>query len=142
MERRKFLRSACGFCVLGAAGLLLPEILTSCGTSHATVYKTTIDQNRITVPLALFDNSTLQMVRPKGWFYDIAVIKNQDNTFSALLMKCTHMDNQLSVAGDGFSCSLHGSHFDKKGTVKKGPAERPLTNYKTTIEQTNITIYV
>jgi len=142
MERRTFLNAACKLCVLGAAGYILPQSLLSCAPGKSAVYKATVDGNAIRVPLSLFDAGNVQMVRPKGWFYDIAVIRHQDLSYSAMLMKCTHMDNQLTIAGDGFHCSLHGSHFDKDGQVRKGPAEKALTRYNTTIEDNNLTIHI
>lgn len=141
MERRKFIKASCQLCLLGAAGYMLP-MLSSCGTTKSTVYKADIQDKKITVPLALFATCNLQMVRPKGWFYDIAVQKNEDDTYSALLMKCTHMDNQLVLAGNGFQCNLHGSHFDKTGKVQKGPAEMPLKHFTITKDQTNLTINI
>jgi Rieske Fe-S protein len=57
-------------------------------------------------------------------------------------MQCTHQENQLDVTGNGFSCSLHGSQFDKDGNVLKGPAEDHLQRYKTTIKNNNLVIEV
>lgn len=141
MERRKFLKSTCQLCLLGAAGYLLPT-LSSCATSKSSVYKTALNGNNITIPLSLFDQTNIQIVRPTGWFYDIAVHKKEDGTFAALLMKCTHMDNQLVLTGSGFSCSLHGSTFSKEGVVQKGPAEHPLQHYTTTIQANQLIITI
>ena len=37
---------------------------------------------------------------------------------------------------------MHGSEFDANGNVKKGPAEKPLERYYTTIENNNLIIQV
>lgn len=142
MERRNFIKSTCQLCLLGVAGLALPQMLSSCNTTKSSVYKTAIDKNKVSIPLALFAESTVQLVRPEGWYYDIAVEKHEDGTYAALLMKCTHMDNQLDVSSSGFSCSMHGSLFDKDGQVKKGPAERPLKHYRTETQEGNLIIYI
>ncbi len=142
MERRKFLKSGCSLCLLGAAGLILPQTLLSCAGSGMAVYKTGIENSKITVPKTLFEKSPVQMVRPRGWFYDIAVSRKDEGGFSAILMKCTHMDNQLSLSSDGFHCSLHGSHFNKSGAVVKGPAEVSLTHYTVTVEENEIIIHI
>ena len=63
-------------------------------------------------------------------------------TYSALLMQCTHMDNQLSAEQNGFSCSLHGSRFNSEGNVIKGPAEMPLKKYETSVNNENIIIKI
>ncbi len=94
------------------------------------------------MPLSLFEKGSLQFVRPKGWLYDIAVQKKSDGTYEALLMQCTHMDNQLMPAQNGFSCSLHGSKFNTEGKVIKGPAEMPLKKYSTSINNTNLVIII
>lgn len=142
MERRKFIRSGCTFCLLGAAGMLLP-MLESCGTTQKTaVYKTTVKDNKIEVPLSLFAQGTLQFVRAKGQYYDIAVQQHEDNTYTALLLRCTHMDNQLNITGNGYRCNQHGSEFDKDGNVKKGPAEHALKQYNVTIDNDKLVITI
>ena len=76
------------------------------------------------------------------FLYDIAVEKNEDNNFRALLMQCTHQENQLTQQGNGFHCSLHGSQFDKEGRVVKGPAERPLKQFPVSIENDQLIIHI
>lgn len=139
MERRKFISSSCKICLLGAAGFSLTQI--GCATTFP-VYKTSITNGSLNVPLNLFDKSALQIVRPAGWYYDVAVQKNTDNSYSALLLQCTHQENQLTPTGSGYHCSLHGSDFDKQGNVRKGPAEQPLHHFKTSVENNFISIHV
>lgn len=140
MERRKFLTSSCKFCMGAALAAAFSE-LTGCGTPYQ-VMKTPILNNKVEVPLTSFAQSNTVFVRPEGWYYDIAVEKKADNTYSALLLQCTHQENQLNVSGDGYTCSLHGSKFDKNGKVRKGPAERSLEHYKTTTDSNNLFIEV
>src|SRR5215470_5659810 len=107
MKRREFLRSSCNACMLMTAGYFLPA-LASCSPKYS-VYKTAIVDKKVLVPLAMFEKSSLQLVRPTGWVYDIAVEKKEDNTYTALLLQCTHQENQLTPNGtNGFYCSLHG----------------------------------
>jgi len=127
--------------MLLTAGLILP-MLPGCGPAAYQVIHTEIHDDQIQVPLAGFAQSPLQLVRPNGWLYAIAVRKKEDNTYSALLLKCTHQDNQLTTTGNGFTCSLHGSAFNTEGAVTKGPAERALKPYLTTTDQTNLTIHL
>lgn len=140
MQRKEFIKSTCNFCLLGAAGFMLPQLI-GCSPAMA-VYKTTVKNNQVEMPLTLFEKSNLQFVRPAGWYYDIAVQKKEDNTYAAILMKCTHQENQLTKTGNGFQCSLHGSQFDATGKVRKGPAEKPLKTYTTSIEQNNLIISI
>lgn len=140
MHRRKFISSSCKICLLGAAGYSLLQ-LESCAPA-ISVYKTPITNGNLNVPLDLFAKSPLQIVRPNGWYYDVAVQKNEDNSYSALLLQCTHQENQLTVSGAGYHCSLHGSNFDKQGKVKKGPAELPLQHFETSVADNILNIHI
>jgi len=123
-----------------AAGYLLSS-LSGC-TPKYSVFKTDIVDKKISIPISLFYKSSFQLVRPAGWYYDIGVQKNNESTYSALLLRCTHQDNQLTLAGNGFHCNLHGSQFDKNGSVMKGPAERSLEQYKTYLDKDNLIIEI
>jgi len=94
------------------------------------------------VPLNLFEKNALQIVRPAGWYYDVAVQKNDDNSYTALLLQCTHQENQLTVTGTGYHCSLHGSDFDKQGNVRKGPAEQSLHHFETSVDNNVLNIHI
>jgi len=142
MERSAFIKSSCNICMLLTAGMILPT-LTGCGPAAYKVINTDIHNDQVAVPLTGFTQSPLQLVRPKGWYYSIAVRKKEDNTYSALLLKCTHQDNQLTPAGsNGYTCSLHGSAFNTAGVVTKGPAERSLKEYPVTTDQDNLIIHI
>jgi Rieske Fe-S protein len=125
-----------------AAGYFLPQ-LAGCAAAKYTSVKTSIVDKKVVLPLNTFDKTALQLVRPTGWLYDIAVEKKPDNTYSALLLQCTHQENQLTPNGtSGFYCSFHGSKFDSNGKVLKGPAELPLQRYTTYPENGNLIIEV
>jgi Rieske Fe-S protein len=141
MERRSFLKDTCKICVLGATTFSIAEFLASCGTT-VKGFKTTVTDNKIEVPLSLFDASATQIISPKNYEYEIAVQKNTDSTFQALLLRCTHQNNQLIPTGSGYYCSLHGSQYDKQGKVKKGPAERPLPLLTVETTPTNLIIHI
>jgi len=132
MERREFLRTSCNLCLSGAAVMVLPG-LTACSPASYNVYKTNIVDRQLHVPLDLFSKSPFQVVRPKGWYYDIAVTKKEDNTYE---------ENQLTLNGNGYRCSLHGSQFDKNGKVTKGPAELPLERYQTHLTNNELVIEI
>lgn len=141
MERRAFLRSTCNICGLLAAGTILPSLLAGCGPAAYQVIHSPIHNDQIDIPLTGFDKSPLQIVRPDGWLYSIAVQRHENNTYTAHLLKCTHQDNQLTVAGNnGYTCSLHGSTFNTEGKVTKGPAERSLRSYSITPGNNTLTI--
>jgi len=125
MKRSDFLKLSCTGCLLGAAGLISVSSLVSCSPAAGlAVYKAPVTDQKVAVPLAELATKNITIVRGKGMDFDIAVHKQADGTFEALLLRCTHFSNPLIANGNGYSCSLHGSEFDAAGKVKKGPAAK------------------
>ena len=60
----------------------------------------------------------------------------------AVLAACTHQGCQPEPVGDRLACPCHGSEFAFDGTVLQGPAERPLTRYRVTVEGEDIVVRV
>lgn len=141
MERRRFLQSSCNLCILAATGCFLPG-LSSCSPAAMKALQTDVNNNIISLPLNSISASGLQIIHPKKSLYDIAVQKKPDGSYEALLLQCTHQENQLTVTSNGYKCSLHGSQFDKDGNVTHGPAAEPLRRYKTNIENEELHIYL
>ncbi len=55
----------------------------------------------------------------------VALFNSGDELY-ALSLVCTHLGCTLNLTDQGLACPCHGSLFDLKGRVVKGPAERPL----------------
>jgi nitrite reductase/ring-hydroxylating ferredoxin subunit len=138
IERRKFLESACKVCLFTGAGLLISN-LTACGPS-LKIMNLPVTQDTIRLPLTAFATEPMQIVRPEGWFYNIAIRKSSSDLYEAMLMECSHQQTQLIAVSKGFECPLHGSKFNLNGQVTKGPAERPLKQFATGIEQDQLVI--
>ena len=138
IERRKFLESACKVCLLAGAGFLISD-LAACSPS-TKVLKLPITQDAVSLPILSFANEPMQIVRPEGWIYNIAVRQLSTDRYEAILMQCTHQQNQLLLNSNGFKCNLHGSQFNLEGQVVKGPAERSLKAFKTTINQSDLVV--
>ena len=140
MDRRDFVKQSCTLCLAVGSGMVISS-LSSCGTA-LPIYKTEIADSKIAVPTSLFDNGDFQLIQPKSMYYNIGLKKEKDGTYTALLLRCTHADNQLIVAGNGFKCTLHGSAFDNEGHVTNGPAEHPLKKYPTQLSSNQIIIHI
>ncbi|MDB5144312.1 MAG: Rieske (2Fe-2S) protein [Mucilaginibacter sp.] len=126
-------------CLAMGAGMMIGS-LSSCAT--LPIYKTAASNNKVSVPVSLFAQSNFQIIQPKDFYYNIGLRKEQDGTYTALLLRCTHADNQLVPTGNGFKCNLHGSAFDQEGQVTQGPAERSLKKYQTEIISDQIIIHL
>ncbi|MCX6189791.1 MAG: Rieske (2Fe-2S) protein [Bacteroidetes bacterium] len=139
MQRKKFLKTSCSICLLASAGSFV-SMFSSC--APAMVFKTRIVNNKIFVPISHFEKNNLQIIRARGAEFDIALRKEKDGTYIALLLKCTHAENALTSTGNGFICTVHGSKFDPEGLVTKGPAAHTLKKYQTQIVSENIIISI
>lgn len=62
---------------------------------------------------------------------NVAVFRDGEGVF-AISMVCTHLGCIVKASSAGFDCPCHGSGFTKDGTVRKGPAPKPLPWLKVT----------
>jgi len=120
-------------------GALAP-LLESCGAA-GNIYKAQAgDENKILVPVAELAGKNYLTVRTPQLNNDILIVKENEQKYHTLLMRCTHQDNALVVTSTGLVCNAHGSRFDMEGNVTKEPATRPLQRFKTEIINSNISI--
>ncbi len=124
MDRKEFIKSTCGICVAMSTGFLW-SLIEACKTP-LSVYKTTAASNIVRVPLTEFKESNYKVIRISDYDYDLAVQKNVDDSFSVMVLMCTHAGHPLTKTGQNYYCTLHGSQFDHEGHVTKGPASRDL----------------
>ena len=121
--------------LLGGA---VSSLVQSC--SAIKVYATKPLDGKIKVPLTQFAESNVSIVRVEGLEYDIMVSKKENETYSAVLMRCSHQDWNLTATSNGLNCGLHGSSFDTDGKVKIGPATEALKKFKVEQQDTYLII--
>ena len=139
MNRRKFVKQSCTICMAVSSGMLVAA-LSSCSAMLPIYHAALTGGDKLAVPLALFEKSDFRLIQPQNILYNIGLKKEADGSFTALLLRCTHADNQLTSTGNGYNCTLHGSTFDNEGRVTHGPAERPLKRYPTQLTGQQIII--
>jgi nitrite reductase/ring-hydroxylating ferredoxin subunit len=72
-----------------------------------------------------------------------AILQNHGNTFTALSLKCTHLGCTVEQKGDSFECPCHGSRYDNKGQLVRGPAAKSLRELRVEkMADGNLRIYV
>ena len=125
MQRREFIRTSCLLC----AGLLASQpLLQSCST--VPVLKLQAKNAQIIVDKAtLKPNQKLHIVRNTKMDFDLLLVENENGTYHALYMQCTHYSQPLAANSKQLFCSAHGSVFNFNGEVLKSPAEKNLTKY-------------
>lgn len=142
MQRRDFIKSTCRICLLGTAGASALRLAACSPSAGKALMRPRVIDNTVTIPVSAFDKESVQIISPEKYPYEIAVQKQAGGSYKALLLKCTHYENALIPAGNGYYCNAHGSRFGLEGNVLKGPAAAPLTSLKTTLTQTGIQIHL
>ncbi len=82
------------------------------------------------------------VVRNERLNYPIVIYRNSVGEFNALLLRCSHQYNELSVSGELLTCPAHGSEFNSSGEVVNGPAEDKLRTLLVTIESKHLLIHL
>ncbi len=59
-----------------------------------------------------------------------ALIIHDEQDFKALSLVCPHLGCTVNLTADGFTCPCHGSRFLTDGSLRNGPASKPLTSLK------------
>jgi cytochrome b6-f complex iron-sulfur subunit len=62
----------------------------------------------------------------------LAVFRQAGQVY-AISTVCTHLGCIVKPSAGGFACPCHGSEFEPDGTVRKGPAPRPLDWLEVTV---------
>ena len=138
-ERRAFLKDTCKLCAsIVGISIVLPAIE---GCAPLNYYTAGVSNGKINVPVASFvEETNMVIVKDKSLNYQVAIIKQKDNSFRAFELKCTHQDNSLIATKSSFVCGLHGSTFDLNGKVITTPASKNLREFPVTLSNDIISV--
>ncbi len=142
MERKIFIKS-CGIACL--SGTFVTAMLQGCASSNYFA-QNTIANNRITIKKSEFikiqkEKQILRkyvLVKSEKHNFPICIYKIGEDTYSALLMECTHNSCELQPHGEFLTCPCHGSEFSNKGVVQNPPAEANLKSFQTSTDKDHI----
>jgi len=136
MLRNEFIKT-CGLGCLGiiAGGALLESCMS---VKYVTAQ---INGSFMEVPIDVFviekegknDFRKYVVLQNEQLQYPISVFRNDNNSFTALYMRCTHQGTELQVFGDRLQCSAHGSEFTRNGEVQNGPADKNLKTFPVSV---------
>ncbi|HVS90794.1 MAG TPA: Rieske (2Fe-2S) protein [Mucilaginibacter sp.] len=140
MQRKEFIKT-CGMACLGAAFLGIAFE----GCSGSKMVAGIMDGSGLLVPLSAFDQGKgsfhkYVVVQHEKLRYPVCVYRFDENSYTALLMRCTHQGAELQVFGDRLECPAHGSRFTNTGAVQNGPADAGLRSFPVKISQDQLHI--
>jgi cytochrome b6-f complex iron-sulfur subunit len=64
-----------------------------------------------------------------------AMLIHSEEGFRAISLVCPHLGCTVKVTSEGFSCPCHGSRYLPDGSLRNGPASRPLTDLRVEVNQ-------
>jgi len=136
--RRKFIQETGTVTAAICCGAGLFTVLDSC--TPIKYLQATKADTRLTISVAEFAESKFAIINEKTLPAPIYLNRNEDNSYNALLMLCTHKQCELRPTGFFLSCPCHGSQFSNKGKVLKPPADEPLKKLDVITDNTSIHI--
>ncbi len=72
-----------------------------------------------------------------------AVLIRTDDGFIALSLVCTHLGCTVEYKDGGYECPCHGSKYDGKGLVTRGPSSTPLKRLRVEVNEAgNVILYM
>ena len=101
--------------------------------------------DKVDFTIDLSDDDYSDLKEEGGYVYenDIIIAYLGNDEYIALSKVCTH--NQCTVEyddeGDKFVCPCHGSEFNTDGDVTTGPADEPLKEYNTELDDQTLRVY-
>ncbi len=137
VSRREFLTYA----AVGTAGAALGGLL---GCAAALIYPATVVEGQISLSRSELEqlaglNRPVVVKAPK--LPDpVILIPVDEKTFRAMSAKCTHLGCHVRPAKNFLVCPCHGSTFNLRGEVVRGPASSALTTYSVEVNGNEIKI--
>lgn len=141
MDRRSFIEKITLLSITGAAAT---SLLSSAGCkAPASLYtKSVLDGNKLRIVKSDYPaNADFIIVQHPSNEHPI-YIHREGNNYIALHMSCTHKGCGLKSDGAELKCPCHGSRFDNKGNVTKGPAKKPLVNFPVMADASHILVEI
>ena len=125
------------------SSLLAAGVMSGCAT--ASVYRIVSTNGRALINpedyLELAQSSGMIQLRVSG-VADPLILVRQEDSYQAFSAVCTHLRCSVRPSKHFLVCPCHGSTFDLEGNAVRGPAEQPLTRYRTELSTDGIEIYI
>jgi len=137
-DRRNFLRQS----TLGACAVITGISALTSGCSTLPLVKVKPESNELKVLASQFGEGNNLLVRTPEFEFDILLHREKSDSYTALLMQCSHQNQPLTFSSGQIYCPSHGSTFSLEGHVTKAPATQDLKKYSTRISADEQTVFI
>jgi len=131
MDRRRFVEVS--------AGLLAATVLPGC--AGIAVTRLAPVDGAVRLPVRNYP----QLAQPGGYLKVqaegapgagvIYVLALDDRSYAAVSPICAHLGCTVNIEGPRLVCPCHGSTYDRSGGLLRGPAQRGLVRFPTTLTE-------
>ena len=122
------------------AGATLPALLNACAKFRYVSAE--LDDGRLAFSLASFGDGPYALVHSEALPMPVYLYRHESGEFTAVLTTCMHQGCQVEPVQGHLVCPCHGSEYDNRGAVLKGPTERPLIRYPVQVEGDRVFILI
>lgn len=128
MNRKTFLKIA----TTVAAAAPVAAMLQGCSAGH--VVYATVQGKKVVLPLAslpdLGEPNSFAKVYVRELANPILLFEGEEKNLHAILSTCSHSGCEVRKLRTKFECPCHGSEYDLRGNVMRGPAPDPLESFE------------
>ena len=144
MNRRNFIKESTIICTGSLVASACISSCTSLKFLQSNRIDGIIDGSDLVIPINSFNidggYKPYVVVQNEILKHPICVYRFSPIHYNALNLACTHQGNELQVYGEKLECPAHGSEFDNKGNVVKGPADKNLRMFPIAIGASELRI--
>lgn len=134
-DRREF--------VLQSGALLAAAMLTGC--AGAVAVRLTPERGGL-LRLPLLAHPSLSgpggslKLHVEGTSTQVYVLALPDGGYAAVSPICAHLGCTVGIEGQHLVCPCHGSTYDRRGGLLKGPAQRGLRTFRTAMDEGGVLV--
>lgn len=129
MNRKQFLKTVAAT----AVGAPLLGLLKACAPSAPIVYAR-LQEDRALLPASSLGDLSVAGSYVKayvpGHANPLLLFQREDGELAAVLSTCSHSGCEVKKLRTKFECPCHGSEYDLRGNVLRGPAPEPLQTFR------------
>ncbi len=114
--------------------------LTLAGCASLPYVEYVMDGERAVVKKADFAEKGFVLLKVASLPAPLYVRQVEASAYAAVLLRCTHRGCTVQPAGEILECPCHGSRYNHRGEVIKGPAPRNLQPYPVTTDAEHVRI--
>ena len=144
LSRREFLRvietqGVAVVCARTTGVASIGALVSACGGFRYA--RSTLTGNMISLERSEVTAAGVLVDGPEGEL-PLHVKASGPEQYRALSTRCMHRGCQVDPVSDGFTCPCHGSEYAIDGSVRKGPTELPLVEYRVTVDGSRLTVHL